>query len=132
MSERLGLPVYVDNDVNVALPAEHRRGAAMGARHALMLALGTGIGGGLLLDGRLYRGANGFAAAELGHVVLDLDGPDRQGAVLGAAACGGDGIRNRDRARRRARGPAPPRLELGARLANGAQISGALVTELAQ
>ena len=59
MSERLGLPVYVDNDANLALLAEHRRGAAMGARHALMLALGTGIGGGLLLDGRIYRGANG-------------------------------------------------------------------------
>ena len=51
MSERLGLPVHVDNDANVALLAEHRHGAAAGRDHAAMVLLGTGIGGGLLLDG---------------------------------------------------------------------------------
>jgi glucokinase len=82
MSERLGLPVYVDNDANVAMLAEHRRGAARDANHALMVALGTGIGGGLLLDGRIYRGATGVGG-ELGHMVVDLDGPDCQGACPG-------------------------------------------------
>src|SRR5919197_363437 len=82
MSERLGLPVYVDNDANAALLAEHRAGAARDARHAVMVALGTGIGGGLLLDGRLYRGATGLGA-ELGHMVVDLDGSECQGACPG-------------------------------------------------
>jgi glucokinase len=74
MSERLGLPVAVDNDANAALLAEHRAGAARGARHALMLTLGTGIGGAAIVDGALLRGARG-AAGELGHVVVDADGP---------------------------------------------------------
>ncbi len=69
MSERLGLPVRVDNDANAALLAEHRHGAARGVEHALMVALGTGIGGGLLLGGRIYRGAHGFGG-ELGHIVV--------------------------------------------------------------
>jgi glucokinase len=75
MSERLGLPVVVDNDANMALLAEHRSGAARDARHAVLIALGTGIGSGLLLEGRIYRGATGVGA-ELGHIVLDLHGPD--------------------------------------------------------
>jgi glucokinase len=75
MAERLGLPVYVDNDANLALLAEHRAGAARGVRDAVMLTLGTGIGGGLLLDGRIYRGSRG-AAGELGHMVVWADGPD--------------------------------------------------------
>jgi glucokinase len=50
MSERLGLPVHVDNDANVAMLAEHRHGAAAGRSHAAMVLLGTGIGGGLLLE----------------------------------------------------------------------------------
>ena len=74
MSERLGLPVFADNDANVALLAEHRLGAAQGTRNAMMLTLGTGIGGGLIVEGELYRGTRG-AAGELGHVVVDLDGP---------------------------------------------------------
>ena len=82
MAERLGLPVWVDNDVNAAVLAEHRYGAARGASHAVMLALGTGIGGGLILDGRVYRGATG-AAGELGHTVVDVDGPP--------CPCGGRG-----------------------------------------
>ncbi|MGI8559076.1 MAG: ROK family protein, partial [Solirubrobacteraceae bacterium] len=74
MLERLGLPVFVDNDANLALLAEHRAGAARGARNAVMLTIGTGIGGGLIIDGELYRGARG-AAGELGHMVVDADGP---------------------------------------------------------
>src|SRR3954447_2972957 len=74
MSERVGIPCFADNDANVALLAEHRFGAAVGARNAVMLTIGTGIGGGLMLAGELYRGSRG-AGAELGHVVVDLDGP---------------------------------------------------------
>ena len=74
MAERLGLPVFVDNDGNAAVLAEHRAGAARGASDVLALTLGTGIGGGMILDGRLYRGARG-GAGELGHIEIDLDGP---------------------------------------------------------
>ena len=56
MSERLGLPVEVDNDANCAVWAEARAGAARGATDVAMLTIGTGIGGGLVLGGRLYRG----------------------------------------------------------------------------
>jgi glucokinase len=74
MTERLGVPVFVDNDGNASALAEHRAGAARGVDHALVLTLGTGIGGGLILGGRLYRGARG-GAAELGHMEIDFDGP---------------------------------------------------------
>jgi glucokinase len=75
---RLGLPVTLDNDANAAILAEHRFGAARGARNAVMLTIGTGIGGGLVIGGEVYRGSSG-AAAELGHVVIDEDGPACQG-----------------------------------------------------
>jgi glucokinase len=82
MSERLGLPVYVDNDANAAALAEHRLGAARGAGHAVLMALGTGIGGALVLDGRIYRGSRGYAG-EIGHIVVDHDGEDCPGACPG-------------------------------------------------
>jgi glucokinase len=129
MSERLGLPVVVDNDANMALMAEHRSGAARDARHAVLVALGTGIGSGLLLDGRIYRGATGVGA-ELGHIVLDLHGPDCPSncpgrgcleAFVSGNAIGREGARL---ARER------PETVLGRRLAAGREISGGLVTEL--
>ena len=78
MRERLGLPVFIDNDANVAALAEFLFGAGRGARNVVMLTIGTGIGGGLILDGEIYRGSTG-AAAELGHIVIDEDGPPCQG-----------------------------------------------------
>lgn len=75
---RHGLPVGVENDGNAAALAEWRLGAARGVRDALALTLGTGVGGGLVLDGRLYRGW-----AEFGHVVVDADGPPCQGNCHG-------------------------------------------------
>jgi glucokinase len=78
MAERLGMPVFVDNDSNLAALAEHRAGACRGASEAVVITIGTGIGGGLVLRGELYRGAIG-AGAELGHTVIDLDGPRCQG-----------------------------------------------------
>ena len=69
-----GLPGVLANDVNAALYGEHRAGAGRGCRDLVMLALGTGVGGGILLDGRLVVGAH-YGAAELGHMVLDPNGP---------------------------------------------------------
>jgi glucokinase len=66
--------VFLDNDVNAFTYAESRVGAARGKSYGVFLALGTGVGGGLLLDGEIYRGYNGFGA-ELGHFVIDPDGP---------------------------------------------------------
>jgi glucokinase len=74
MAQRFALPVGIDNDANAAAIAEWRLGAGRGADHVVVLTLGTGIGGGLILDGRPYRGSVG-AAAELGHMVLDYGGP---------------------------------------------------------
>src|SRR5206468_2221971 len=70
---RLGRPVFVDNDVNVLALGEWMFGAARGARSLVVLALGTGVGGGIVLDGHLVRGA-GFGG-ELGHTPVKFDGP---------------------------------------------------------
>jgi glucokinase len=82
MRERHGLPVGIDNDANAATIGEWHAGAAKGGRHVVMLTLGTGVGGGLILDGRPYRGATG-SGAELGHIVIGRDGPP--------CGCGGHG-----------------------------------------
>ena len=79
MSGELGLPVFIDNDANVAALAEVRAGAAKGAREVIMITMGTGIGGGIIIDGQVYRGSTG-SAAELGHMVIDANGPRCQGA----------------------------------------------------
>jgi glucokinase len=75
ISDRLGVPAWIENDANAAALAESRAGAGRGAQHLVLLALGTGIGGGLVFDGRLYHGASG-AAGELGHMQLMPDGPE--------------------------------------------------------
>ncbi len=67
-------PVYLENDGNCALLGEWKKGAAAGFSQAVMLTLGTGIGGGILVDGKLYRGFNGFGG-EVGHMVVQADGP---------------------------------------------------------
>ena len=128
MAERLGLPVFVANDATLAMLVEHRYGAARGASDAVLLTLGTGIGGGLVVGGRLVDGAVG-AAGEPGHMVVDVDGPP--------CTCGGNGCleslasgsalgREGARVARAASDSA-----LGAALEAGREITGALVTELA-
>ena len=130
VAERLGLPVFVDNDANAAMLAEWRFGAARGATDAALLTIGTGIGGGLVMGGALQRGALG-AGAELGHMVVQADGPRCHGncpnrgcleALVSGTALAREGRRI---ARER------PRSRLGAALAAGREISGQLVTELA-
>jgi glucokinase len=74
LRDRCGVPVAVDNDANGHAVAEHRGGAATGVQHAVVITLGTGIGGGLIVDGALVRGAHGFAG-EPGHMVVDPNGP---------------------------------------------------------
>ncbi|MDE3069427.1 MAG: ROK family protein [Acidobacteriota bacterium] len=130
LGERLGLPVFVDNDANAAMVAEHRAGAARGAGHAAMLTIGTGIGGALLFDGNLYRGSLG-AAGELGHMVVDEDGPPCQGncpnhGCLESVASGTALAREALRVAR-----SVPDCALGRALAAGRTITGPLVTELA-
>jgi glucokinase len=130
MSERLGLPVEVDNDANCAVWAEARAGAARGSRDVAMLTIGTGIGGGLVLGGRLYRGWVG-AAGELGHMVVDIDGPPCQGncpnwGCLEAVASGTALVR--EAALRVARDPDTP---LGRALEEGRALTGPFITEMA-
>jgi glucokinase len=81
--ERLGCPVGLDNDANCAGRAEAHHGAARGAASALMITMGTGIGGAVLLDGRVIRGANGMAG-EFGHMQVV---PDGQACECGRRGC---------------------------------------------
>ncbi len=74
VSEQIGLPCVVDNDANAAAWGEHKFGASRGYRHVLMVTVGTGIGGGIIADGALYRGAHGFGA-EIGHFIVEPGGP---------------------------------------------------------
>lgn len=69
LEDRLGIPVFVDNDATLAALAE---ASESGTRHLVMLTVGTGVGGGIVIDGRVYRGATG-AAAELGHMVIGAE-----------------------------------------------------------
>jgi len=129
--ERIGLPAFVDNDANVAALAEHRFGAARGTRNAVMLTIGTGIGGGLILGGEIYRGSSG-AGAELGHVVIQMDGPACQGncpnhgcveALASGTALGHEG---------EAAAESHPDSALGRLHARGEPIDGKAVTVAAQ
>ena len=71
--ERFGLPAVVDNDANLAAWAESQVGAAQGYQHVLLVTLGTGIGGGTVIDGKIHRGRS--FAGEVGHMVIDVGGP---------------------------------------------------------
>jgi glucokinase len=130
MAERLDLPVFVDNDGNAAAIAEHRAGAARGASEALVMTIGTGIGGGLILRGEPYRGAIG-SAAELGHVVIDMDGPPCQGNCPGRG-CVETFASGTALAREAVRlAGERPDSELARALADGRELVGPLITELA-
>ncbi len=129
--ERTDLPTFVDNDANVAALAEHLFGAARGAQNAVMLTIGTGIGGGLILGGEIYRGSTG-AGAELGHMAIQLDGPACQGNCPGhgcvetlasGTALGREG---------RAAAESNPESALGKLLSAGSEIDGKVVTVAAQ
>jgi glucokinase len=127
---RVGLPVFVDNDGNVAALAEYLYGAAQGKPNIVMLTVGTGIGGGLVLGGEIYRGATG-AGAELGHTVVQADGPPCQGncpnhgcveALASGTALGREGL---------AAAESAPGSALGKVLAAGQKVDGTAVTNAA-
>lgn len=92
------LPVVAANDVNAALFGEYRFGAGRGCRHLVMIALGTGVGGGVIVDGRLLTG-HGHGAGEIGHMPLDLAGPQCSCGNVGCleAYCGSYGLIRRAR-----------------------------------
>lgn len=94
LSEYLGLPVFLQNDANACALAEWRYGAGKGCRNMVFLTFGTGLGAGLILDGKLYSGTNGMAG-EAGHMRLTKQGPvgyGKQGSFEGY--CSGGGIKN--------------------------------------
>lgn len=74
ISEQTGRPAFVENDANAAAYGEYVAGAAKGATNAVCITLGTGVGGGIIIDGKIYAGSN-FAGAEIGHTTLDMNGP---------------------------------------------------------
>ena len=74
LGERVGVAVAVDNDATCAAWGEHEMGSARGLDDVVLVTLGTGIGGGIVIDGRIERGAHGFAG-EMGHMVVDPHGP---------------------------------------------------------
>ena len=130
MAERLGIPVVVDNDANCHTVCESRIGIAQGATEVALLTLGTGIGGGLLLRGEIYRGwING--GAEMGHMVVEMNGRPCQGncpnwGCLESVASGSALVREASLAVARR-----PDTELGHALEEGRELTGPLITELA-
>lgn len=129
MSRRFGVPVAVDNDGAATAIGEWAWGAGVGTSHLVMLTLGTGVGGGIIAGGRPYRGFSG-AAAELGHIMVDVDGPPCPGdcpnngcleAYVSGTAMGRAAVAE---ARRR------PESSLGRALAAGETVDSRLLTSL--
>ena len=88
VGDGLGMPTFLERDTNVAIMGEWRYGAARGRENAIYITVSTGIGGGLIIDGRPIVGSNG-TAGEVGHIVVELDGP--------RCGCGGHRPRRGDR-----------------------------------
>ncbi len=125
LGARFGVPVFVDNDANCASLAEARMVPSAPARFLVMLTLGTGVGGGVILDGRIFRGATGLGA-ELGHVVISGEVADdapagdfpRPGSL--EWFCSGSGL-EREATRRAG---TDPESGLGRTLAEKGRVSG--------
>jgi glucokinase len=131
LEEESGLPVYVDNDVNLAILGEHRAGAARNVEDAVMLTIGTGIGGGVISGGRLIRGASG-AATEPGHMTIEVDGLPCPGNCPGRgcleAYVSGPALARMGREY----AALAPDYQLGRTLAEKGELSGADVTAAAR
>jgi glucokinase len=130
VSEATGRPCVVDNDANAAAWAEFRFGAGRNVRHMLLVTVGTGIGGGIVADGALFRGAQGFAA-EIGHIIVEPDGP--------LCGCGNRGCweqvasgRAIDRLAREAAADDPEALFVQLAEGDPARVTGVLVTRAAK
>ncbi len=74
LEEALSKPVYIENDARSAAYGEYLAGAAKGATNAVCITLGTGVGGGIIINGKIYGGSN-FGGGEIGHTVISVDGP---------------------------------------------------------
>lgn len=129
VSERLGLPADVENDANAAAWAEAKYGAGRGYEDQLMVTVGTGIGGGLVLGGELYRGGHGMGA-EIGHMTLVRGGRQCECGRLGCweEYASGSSL-ERDAREAVLRGEAPALLEAAT---SPASVTGQMVTALAQ
>ncbi|MEX0991842.1 MAG: ROK family glucokinase [Actinomycetota bacterium] len=130
ITREIGLPCVLDNDANVAAWGEYRFGAGKGTQDMLLVTVGTGIGGGIVSGGKMYRGAHGFAA-EIGHVIVDPNGP--------LCGCGNVGcweqVASGSAIQRAGREAVPDHPEsLISKLASGdaAKVTGPIVTEAAQ
>ena len=73
VGDALGIPAYIENDANAAALGEFYAGAAKGSKSAIIITLGTGLGAGIIIDGKLFSGSN-YAGAEIGHTVINVDG----------------------------------------------------------
>ncbi len=128
VSKKLGVPVLLENDAAAAAYGEMKFGAGRGKRYILYITLGTGIGGGIIIDGQIYGGASG-AAGEVGHIVLE---PDGVACNCGARGClealaSGTAI-----AREAAAAVKAGRSDVMAKMAAGRELTAELVLEAAQ
>jgi len=131
LTRRFGIPVFVDNDVNALALAEWTFGAARGARSLVVLAAGTGFGAGIVLDGRLVRGARGFGG-ELGHTPVKFDGRPCWCGGLGCLAVYASGRGIAEAARERsltAAGEASDAALVFRRAVDGDPVAAAIVDE---
>ncbi|MGQ9908633.1 MAG: ROK family protein [Candidatus Flexifilum sp.] len=125
LRDEFNLPVYIGNDANVAAMAETARGAAVDYRHVIFITVSTGIGGGVIVDGRLLLGKSGLGA-EVGHMVILVDG-ERVSTLEKEAA--GPALVRQARARLEAGEPSIIRERVGGDLA---QITGRIVGDAAR
>lgn len=132
LSARLGLPVVVENDANAAAWAEHRFGAGRGESQLLVVTLGTGIGGGVVLDGTLQRGAHGLAG-EFGHMLVQPGGHRCECGNRGCWEQYASGRALVREARELARSGSPVTVDLVERAGGDPeQLTGPLITAAAQ
>jgi len=129
LEKEVGSTVVVENDANAAAWAEHRFGAGQGVPDQLMVTLGTGVGGGLILDGKIYRGAHGVAA-EIGHIGILRDGIRCQCGRTGCLEQYASGRALQRDAQIAADAGRAPHL-LAAADGDPQRVTGALVTQLA-
>ncbi|HEV7199534.1 MAG TPA: ROK family protein, partial [Candidatus Limnocylindria bacterium] len=124
LSDAFGVPAFLERDTKVAMLAEWRHGAAVGARHAIYVTVSTGIGGALVVDGHLVDGPDSIAG-EVGHLTVDLDGPpDGEGAPGHVEGIASGAALARDGAALLERGEAPG---LAALVSSGTPVDAAAV-----
>lgn len=131
LEEALGVPAYLENDANAAALGEHRYGAGKGASHMVFITVSTGVGGGLIVDGKLHRGLSG-AAGEVGHMILNAQGVQCRCGNRGCLESYASGLAIAARAREAAqRGESPTLGRLVQSLPEGETLSAEAVFQAA-